>query len=473
MSELRRGMGLTSVVSTSTGLAFAAIEYLAAAGLLVYVAGSLAWLAIATAGVLVLLAWAFFGELNGLYPTAAAIRLYMSRSMDDRVALTITMSYMATIVLVLAADAYIVGSAFTHVTGLPGAVTGLVIALLLGAATVSNLAGINVAARVQDVATAVVILITVVLGVLAFGEPRTQGSRIAERLHPHGPGGFLTAVALGVLLFSAFEWVTTSSEEVRDLRLIPRGMLITLGILAVTCSLVATAMGRLLSDAELKSAYPQLFLGRHLLGEGGYVLMMAVTLVTAINTFNGGFITASRFVYAAAREGSLPPVFARLNDRLVPWVPVLVLAGASFVAALLVSLTGEFEVLLSAGAALESGIYAVAGYCVWSLRRRQPDAERPFRMFGAGVLSWVGMVLFGLLALVASTQVGDRTDPTPLLVIALVAGGSVYYVLRVLPKVQAAAAARASAVPRRRPVRAAATTVADPAGEAGDDEPPA
>jgi len=125
-------MGLRTVTSTSTGLAFAAIEYLAAAGLLVYVAGSLAWVAIAVAGLLALLAWAFFGELCGLFPTAAAIRLYMSRSMDDRIALSVTFSYMTTIVLVLAADAYIVGTAFTHVTGLPSWLTGVVIALLLG-----------------------------------------------------------------------------------------------------------------------------------------------------------------------------------------------------------------------------------------------------------------------------------------------------------------------------------------------------
>ena len=44
-----------------------------------------------------------------MYPTAAAIRLYMKRAMDDRIALTITFTYMTTIVLVIASDAFIVG----------------------------------------------------------------------------------------------------------------------------------------------------------------------------------------------------------------------------------------------------------------------------------------------------------------------------------------------------------------------------
>jgi len=48
--------------------------------------------------------------------------------------------------------------------------------------------------------------------------------------------------------------------------------------------------------------------------------MAVVTAMTALNTFNGGFITASRFVYGTAREGSLPRQLAALNDRAVPWV---------------------------------------------------------------------------------------------------------------------------------------------------------
>jgi APA family basic amino acid/polyamine antiporter len=92
-----------------TGLAFAALEYLAAAGLVAYVAGDSAWIAVGTAGVLALVAWGCFSELNGMFPTAAAIRLYMKRSMDDRAALTITFTYLTTIVLVIAADAFIVG----------------------------------------------------------------------------------------------------------------------------------------------------------------------------------------------------------------------------------------------------------------------------------------------------------------------------------------------------------------------------
>ena len=57
-----------------------------------------------------------------------------------------------------------------------------------------------------------------------------------QPLHGHGPGDLLEAVALGVFLYSAFEWVTTSAEEVRKPASIHRGMLIAVGILCVVCS---------------------------------------------------------------------------------------------------------------------------------------------------------------------------------------------------------------------------------------------
>jgi amino acid transporter len=230
-------------------------------------------------------------------------------------------------------------------------------------------------------------------------------------------------------------------------------------------------MARLLSRSELDSPYPQLFLGRHALGTAGYALMAAVTAVTAVNTFNSGFITASRFVYATAREGSLPSAFARLNDRAVPHVPVCVLAAAATLVAILVALTGDFQVLVSVGAALEAGIYAVAAACVLRLRARLPEAERPFRMRAASVLCWTGVVSFTLLSLTASVSVGDSVSPVPLLVIAVLAAGSGWYVLRALPRMRAAAeAARLAAGPRRPRRPPAAVPTAQPVQSVDQEE---
>jgi amino acid transporter len=452
-ATLRRAMGLRTVVTTSTGLAFAALEYLAAAGLVVYVAGDSAYIPIIVAGALTLLAYGFFGELNGMYPTAAAIRLYMKRAMDDRVALTITFTYMTTIVLVIASDAFIVGSALAHAFGEPAWVASLWIVGLLGIAVITNLRGISVAGLLQDVATSIVVTATLAVGLLALVRSGHGLHTPLQPLHGHSPGDLLEAIALGVFLYSAFEWVTTSAEEVRKPASIHRGMLIAVGILCVVCAVATVAMSHTLSHGELTSAYPQLYLGVAALGHSGLWVMAAVTAVTALNTFNGGFITASRFIYGTAREGSLPRQLAQLNDRAVPWVPVVVLGSVSAVVALLVALTHAWEVLVAVGAALEAMIYAVAGFCTVRLRRRQPDAARPFRVRGLGFLGPFGITVFGLLAVLASVSVQDRFNPAPLIIIVAAAVVSAIYVVRVLPGMREREAARRAARPRRRPNR--------------------
>jgi amino acid transporter len=462
---LRRALGLRTVVSTSAGLAFAALEYLAAAGLVVYVAGDSAWIAVATAGILALLAWGCFSELNGMFPTAAAIRLYMKRSMDDRVALTITLTYLTTIVLVIAADAFIVGTAIAHVLGQATWVAVPIIAVLLGLAVTSNLRGVKVAGGVQDLATYVVLAVTTLVAVTALVRSHRALRFPLAPLHGHHPGDLLEAVALGVFLFSAFEWVTTNAEEVRRPRDIHRGMLIALAVLTVVCSLITVAMSHVLDHRQLGSAYPQLALGRAAFGQGGLWLMAVVTAVTAVNTFNGGFITASRFIYATAREGSLPGVLARLNDRAVPWVPVVGLGAVSLVVSLVVEATGSWEVLVAVGAALEAMIYAVAAFCVIRLRSRFPEHSRPFRLPAARLLGGVGIAVFGVLAATASVSVANRFNAVPLAVIGVVGALSALYVLLVLPRVQAAAEAARAARGRRRPPRRPAQAPGGPAPE--------
>jgi APA family basic amino acid/polyamine antiporter len=452
-ATLRRALGLRTVVTTSTGLAFAALEYLAAAGLVVYVAGDSAWIPIIVAGALALLAYGFFGELNGMFPTAAAIRLYMKQAMDDRVALTITFTYLTTIVLVIASDAFIVGSALAHAFGEPAWVASAWIVGLLAIAVTMNLRGITVAGALQDVATTVVVVATLVVGALALLRSGHPLHTPLQPLHGHSPGDFVEAVALGVFLYSAFEWVTTSAEEVRKPASINRGMLIAIGVLCVVCAVATVAMSHTLSHHELTSAYPQLYLGVAALGHSGLWVMAGVTAVTALNTFNGGFITASRFIYGTAREGSLPRQLAQLNSRAVPWVPVVALGAVSAVVALVVALTHAWQVLVAVGASLEAMIYGVAGFCTVRLRTRQRALPRPFRVRGLAVLGPLGMVLFGVLAVLASVSVQDTFNPVPLVIILIAGALSAFYVLQVLPGIREREAARRAARPRRRPVR--------------------
>lgn len=446
--SLNRALSFGGASAISTGLAFAAINFLGIAQLLGYVRGPLAWAAVLCGGLVVLAVRALFSELNGMYPTAAAIRLWMARAMSDRLALIITFTYMAAIILVIAADAFIIGEAIAYAFSNGRTVAIIYVAALLVLATWLNLRGIRLVGAAEKIITTLVVALTIVVGVAAL-------------LHHSNPAHVsmgvtsnpVSALVLGIFLYTGFEWVTTNAEEVVKPTIIPKAMLIAIGALAASQALFAVAMGLTLDHGQRATAYPQLLVAQAALGHAGMLLMLAVTGLTAVNTFNGGFVTMSRFMYAVAREGKLPRKFTYLNDRAVPAVPVLILGITSLVVAIGVAATGTWAMMVSVCAALEMLIYGAAGFVVWRLRRTQPEAGRPYRFRGGRWLAFAFMVVFGVLGLMASVTVGSKTSLAPLVTLAVIAGLVSIYVLTYVPRLERRDAEELAA---RRAARAAA-----------------
>ena len=448
---LNRALSFGGASAISTGLAFAAINFLGIAQMLGYVRGPLAWAAVLCAGLVILAVRALFSELNGMYPTAAGIRLWMARAMNDRLALIITFTYMAAIILVIAADAFIIGEAMAYAFSNGHTVAIIYVAALLAVATWLNLRGIRLVGAAEKIITTLVVALTIAVGAAALfrhGSPAHLSTGVQ--------GSPVSALILGIFLYTGFEWVTTNSEEVVKPKIIPKAMLVAIGALAASQALFAVAMGLTLDHGQRATAYPQLLVAQATLGRAGLLLMLAVTGLTAVNTFNGGFVTMSRFMYAVAREGKLPRTFTYLNDRAVPAVPVLILGITSLVVAIAVAVTGTWAMMVSVCAALEMLIYAAAGYVVWRLRRTQAAADRPFRFRGGRWLAFAFMVLFGVLGLMASITVGSTTSLAPLVTLAVIAGLVSIYVFTYVPRLERRDAEELAA---RRAARVAARAV--------------
>jgi amino acid transporter len=464
---LRRSIGTSTATATSAGLAFAAIDYLGVVSILAYAPGATAAFAILIGGLVVVLVSAIFSELNGLYPTAAGIRLYLGRAVGNRTALSVTFTYMTTVVLVIAADAFLIGAAVRHVLNEPAALAYVWIIVLLSVALTANLRGVRIAGWVQTIVTYTVLAGTSVLSIVALFH---VGGAFRHPLDLFGKGTFsgIQAVAFALFLYAAFEWVTTTAEEARTPRVITRALFIAPVLIWLVATLFVLALSHLVSFSALHdTAYPQLLLGQAALGTVGEFWMLALTVLTALNTFNGGFLVASRFIYAAAREGNLPRQFAQLNMNAVPWLAVTALAVTSAVVAAAVFATGQWLLLVSVGAAIECAIYAIGSLCLLILRSRV-ERLRPFKLIVGRPLATFGVVLFSVLFV--ATAFADPKDPSrfsiaPFSVIAILAAISTTYVLTVVPRLQRAAAARnALSRPRRRPVR-------EQAGDASAESP--
>ncbi|HLI71208.1 MAG TPA: APC family permease [Ktedonobacteraceae bacterium] len=452
--SLRRVLKFRTIVSTSTGLAYAAISLLSCVQLAAGLGGDSGWIAIFIAGLLAVLAALCFSELNALYPTAAAVRLYMKEAFSENFSLVITFAYLLTIVAVIAADSYVVGSAITYAFNLPNWATLVWILALLGLSMGANLRGIRIAGLLQDITTYSLLAFIIVISLISLGQHHFQ---LRSPFDAFGhPVDLINAVAIGVFVFSGFEWVTPLSEEINDIGLIPRGMFVSLGLLGISYALFTVAASHLPNfHSELvTSPVPQMLLAKAALGQAGIWLMLAATLFTAVMTFNGGFATASRFLYAAAREDVLPPIFARISISFaVPYVAVIALTVSSAVVAILVYRTNLFNILILVGAVLEALIYTIAGLCVILLRRKRPDTERAFRIRGGLLFPLLTVIVFGLLGILASLGIGSNVLPgLPLIITLALMLISSLYVFLVIPRLRAAAAVRRT-MRRRRPQR--------------------
>ncbi|MFI5148376.1 MAG: APC family permease [Bacteroidia bacterium] len=113
-------------------------------------------------------------------------------------------------------------------------------------------------------------------------------------------------------------------------------------------------------------------------GNTGSIIMAALIMISTFGCMNGIILAGARLYYAMAADGLFFRRAGKLNDRQVPsfglWIQC--------VWACILCLSGTYGALLtySTFASLLFYILTIAG--VFVLRKKEPDAERPYKAFG-------------------------------------------------------------------------------------------
>ena len=296
-----------------------------------------------------------------------------------------------------------------------------------------NCAGVEAGKWVQNVFTTaktLALLLLIIIGLtlaadaatvqsnwnnLWDGIARTARFAGVDRLVPFGGLTVAFMVAGGAMvgaLFSADAWnnVTFIAGEVKDpRRVLPRalvigtGMVIVLYLLANLSYLAALPLQGMAdgsSPQELGIAHARddrvATAVLELVSPGFGVPLMAVAIM--ISTFgcvNGMVLMGARLYYAMARDSLFFASVGRLNGRGVPAVGLILQCAWS----VLLIFSGTYSDLLDyvIFAALLFYVLTVTGLFV--LRRKRPDAERPYRAWGYPVVPAVYVVLCALIML--------------------------------------------------------------------------
>ena len=260
------------------------------------------------------------------------------------------------------------------------------------AMTAINFVGIRAASVVQSVVTAVIVASGAVLVTGAF----TSGSlEVAEPFIAAPAVGILTVVIMVPAMLVGFDVLPQSAEEV-DLPAKRIGVLLvfSLALAVLWYGAISFAVASALPAGEVGAA--QMATADAATRLWGHPWAGAVLLIGGIGgiltSWNAFIIGGSRVLYALARSGSLPPIFARLHPRFrTPYAGVLLLGALSCVSPLFGRTILVWLINTGSLAVVVAYIFVPIAFLV--LRRQQPDMPRPFRVRYPRLVGFTAVVL--------------------------------------------------------------------------------
>jgi len=250
--------------------------------------------------------------------------------------------------------------------------------------------------------------------------------------HLTGPAVRATGVVLALvpIMFTYSGWnaATYVAEEVRSPgRNVPLALGIgTAAVIAIYLALNTLYLYALpLSElASLSSARIVDTVAERLVGFGAGNLLAAFTIVSIAASVSAMVLAGPRVYYAMARDGLFPAAAEQVHPQFrVPvvaivaqsiWSGVLVLSGTL---AQLVSYTGFALVLFS----------GIAVGAVFVLRRRHPDAPRPFRAWG---YPWAPALFVAAAAVMVVNELWRNPGTSAAGVLVIAAGIPVYWMMQ-------------------------------------------
>lgn len=271
---------------------------------------------------------------------------------------------------------------FLAMSAVTAKLVSVALVLLLSAV---NYVGVREAAWVQRVFTGLKIGGLAVLIVACFAGPHVS-RRAPEHAVTYGGIGFATTLVL--MAYNGWSYVSFVAGEVKDpQRNIPRALAMGMG--AVMLLYIGANLGymNVLSLDQIASAerVGATAAGRAM-GPVGAAFISVTVLMSVTAAINGCILTGSRIPFAQARDGLFFRKFATVHPRFqTPSFAIVVQAVWSVV----VLLTGSYENLSSYSILPAWVFYSLCVLAVLVLRRKTPQASRPYRMWGYPVTMWL------------------------------------------------------------------------------------
>jgi len=352
-------------------------------------------------------------ELSSLLPQAGGVYVFLREAYGDAAAFVFGWVYvLVTTPAAVAALSTVFAEFLLNLLGVSrdaSTIQMIAIAAII-LLTSANVRGARVGTAVSEVTTLVKVtaLAAIILGAFLLGSGSL--SHLTEGGVVHG-GGLARAVASVIWTYDG--WIAVSmiaGEVVAPERLMKR--IIITGMLVIVTLYVGANLAYLYMMPVDVMAQQREAIARTVMtaiaGPAGGVAIMLAIITSVFGALNGNLLAKPRVAYAMARDGQIFSFLGKTHARWsTPWAALLVQAA---VAVIMVLLLGDFDTLTTYFVVVEWAALMFAVGAVFVLRRKMPDARRPFRTPG---YPWVPLVfvlgtIVGLTAIVGGQiEVGN------------------------------------------------------------------
>ena len=266
--------------------------------------------------------------------------------------------------------------------------------LLIVVATVLNLSSVRSGGQAATSLTAVKVALVLFVGVGAFllgdgswshfgqsGASGTcEGVPDSARL---GVSGFGAAMLGALWGYNGWAVLAALGGEVRDpARTVPRALIGGTMLVIVLYMLVNASYYYILTPHEVASVPESSSVASEVatrfFGAGVASLLAFGLMISAYGTLHTTLLVGPRVPYAIARAELFPASLARVSGKGVPAIAVLSIGLWSIVLAA----SGTFDILTDMYIFVLWIFFGMNGIALFVLRRRFPDAERPYRTLG-------------------------------------------------------------------------------------------
>lgn len=382
MTKLKRSLGFGAAYAASTGLVVSGTAMVSLGN--GFGTGGLAFAIPAFIGLIIITMVAIsYGELAAMLPGGGMVGEYTLPALGRLPAiLAVLGGYLVLVSADGGTQLLVAGDSFEGLTGFPAAAFSF---LLLGVLLVLNISGVDIFARVQ---IPVVFGMMGILAIMGLGGVFgfTSSAPVDNPVLNTDWSTLASMGAVAIWLYIGMEFVAPLAEEVkRPWKTIPAAMLIGVLTIFIVDVLFGWGATRYADLAEMAaSSIPHVVGATAIFGATGGLIMTVVTILASFSTGNSYLAAIPRMLYGLANEGLLPKWLGKVSRRTrVPWAGMLVTAGC-MASVLLYSTFAEGGIdlilnLISIACTTWLFSYIIAQVDVIVLRRRYPNAHRPFK----------------------------------------------------------------------------------------------